>query len=51
VRATVGDVVVEVFLEKIANIAMGTDIDNIVEFNDRAESIRDAPTVAALLLD
>jgi tartronate-semialdehyde synthase len=44
-------VVVEVFLEKITNIAMGTDLDNIVEFNDLAESIHDAPTMAALLLD
>jgi tartronate-semialdehyde synthase len=30
---------------------MGTEIDNIVEFNDLAESIDDAPTAAALLLD
>jgi tartronate-semialdehyde synthase len=44
-------VVVEVFLEKITNIAMGTEIDNIVEFNDLAESIADAPTAAALLID
>src|SRR6202049_2200502 len=44
-------VVVEGFLEKITNIAMGTEIDNIVEFNDLAESIDDAPTAAALLLD
>jgi tartronate-semialdehyde synthase len=44
-------VVVEVFLEKITNIAMGTEIDNIVEFNDLAKSIDDAPTAAALLLD
>jgi tartronate-semialdehyde synthase len=44
-------VVVEVFLEKITNIAMGTEIDNIVEFGDLAESIDDAPTAAALLID
>jgi tartronate-semialdehyde synthase len=44
-------VVVEVFLEKITNIAMGTEIDNVVEFNDLAESLSDAPTAAALLLD
>jgi tartronate-semialdehyde synthase len=44
-------VVVEVFLEKVTNIAMGTEIDNVVEFNDLAESLADAPTVAALLLD
>src|SRR4051812_45459865 len=43
-------VVVEIFLEKITNIAMGTEIDNIVEFNDLAETLEDAPTAAALLL-
>jgi tartronate-semialdehyde synthase len=44
-------VVVEIFLEKITNIAMGTELDNVVEFNDLAESLDDAPTAAALLLD
>src|SRR6266576_2287165 len=44
-------VVVEVFLERITNIAMGTEIDNVVEFNDLAESLDDAPTAAALLVD
>src|SRR6202171_4288086 len=44
-------VVVEVFLERITNIAMGTEIDNVMEFNDLAESLDDAPTAAALLLD
>jgi len=43
-------VVVEIFLEKITNIAMGTEIDNVVEFNDLAETLEDAPTAAALLL-
>jgi tartronate-semialdehyde synthase len=43
-------VVVEVFLEKITNIAMGTEIDNIMEFNDLAETLEDAPTAAALML-
>jgi len=43
-------VVVEIFLEKITNIAMGTEIDNIVEFNDLAETLEDAPTAAAMLL-
>jgi tartronate-semialdehyde synthase len=42
--------VVEIFLEKITNIAMGTEIDNIVEFNDLAETLEDAPTTSALLL-
>ena len=44
-------VVAQVFLEKITNIAMGTEIDNVTEFNDLAESLEDAPTAAALLLD
>jgi tartronate-semialdehyde synthase len=42
---------IEVFLERITNIAMGPEIDNVVEFNDLAESLDDAPTAAALLLD
>jgi tartronate-semialdehyde synthase len=41
-------VVVEIFLEKITNIAMGTELDNIVEFNDLADSSDDAPAAAAL---
>jgi tartronate-semialdehyde synthase len=44
-------VVVEIFLEKVTNIAMGTELDNVVEFNDLADSLADAPTAAALLLD
>ncbi|MDT5177962.1 MAG: tartronate-semialdehyde synthase, partial [Mycobacterium sp.] len=44
-------VVVEIFLEKVTNIAMGTELDNVMEFNDLAESPADAPTAAALLLD
>jgi tartronate-semialdehyde synthase len=43
-------VVVEIFLEKVTNIAMGVEIDNITEFNDLAETLADAPTAAALLL-
>src|SRR5690242_13635961 len=43
-------VVVEIFLEKITNIAMGVEIDNITEFNDLAETLEDAPTAAALML-
>jgi len=31
-------VVVEIFLEQITNIAMGTEIDNIVEFDDPAST-------------
>ncbi|OBG29582.1 glyoxylate carboligase [Mycobacterium sp. 852002-51057_SCH5723018] len=43
-------VVVEIFLERITNIAMGTDIDNITEHGELAASIDDSPT-AALLYD
>ncbi|MFT3720785.1 glyoxylate carboligase [Pseudorhodoferax sp.] len=45
-------VVVEVLLEQVTNIAMGTEIDNVVEFEDLAASAADAPTaIAAALLD
>jgi tartronate-semialdehyde synthase len=44
-------VVVEIFLEPITNIAMGTEIDNVVEFSDLAESEADVPTALALLVD
>jgi tartronate-semialdehyde synthase len=43
-------VVVEVFLERITNIAMGADIDDIVEFNELADSPHHHST-AELLLD
>ncbi|MDI9948274.1 glyoxylate carboligase [Rhodococcus sp. IEGM 1305] len=43
-------VVVEVFLERVTNIAMGTELDNVAEFEDLAESWEHAPT-ALLLLD
>jgi tartronate-semialdehyde synthase len=41
-------VVVEVFLERITNIAMGTEIDNVTEFEALAEDLNDAPTAYAL---
>ena len=40
-------VVVEIILEKVTNIAMGTEIDNITEHEDLAENISDAPTAIA----
>ena len=43
-------VVVEIFLERITNIAMGTDIDKITEHNELSASVEDSPT-AALLYD
>ena len=42
-------VVVEVILERVTNIAMGTEIDAITEFEDLAEGKPDAPTAIALL--
>ena len=44
-------VVIEVILERVTNIAMGTEIDNIVEFEDLAASLADAPTALASMLD
>jgi tartronate-semialdehyde synthase len=41
-------VVVEIMLERLTNIAMGTEIDNINEFEPLAESIEEAPTALAL---
>jgi tartronate-semialdehyde synthase len=42
-------VVVEVILERVTNIAMGTDIDKINEFEDLALTAGDAPTAISLL--
>jgi tartronate-semialdehyde synthase len=45
-------VVVEIILERITNISMGTEIDNIVEFEELATRGEDAPTaISALNLD
>jgi tartronate-semialdehyde synthase len=40
-------VVIEVILERVTNIAMGTEIDNIIEFEDLAEKRTDAPAAVA----
>ena len=42
-------VVIEIILERVTNIAMGTEIDNLTEFEDLAEDGADAPTALALL--
>ncbi|WP_024537921.1 glyoxylate carboligase [Comamonas badia] len=42
-------VVIEVILERVTNIAMGTEIDNVNEFEELAGSGADAPTALALL--
>jgi tartronate-semialdehyde synthase len=42
-------VVIEVILERVTNIAMGTEIDNVVEFEGLAIDKADVPTAVALL--
>lgn len=42
-------VVIEVILERVTDIAMGTEIDNVVEFGGLAASRADVPTAVALL--
>ncbi|WP_027478132.1 glyoxylate carboligase [Curvibacter gracilis] len=42
-------VVIELLLERVTNIAMGTEIDQINEFEDLAGSAADAPTAIAML--
>jgi tartronate-semialdehyde synthase len=42
-------VVVEVILERVTNIAMGTELDNVTEFEDLALSGADAPTAVSML--
>ncbi|MFI6218073.1 thiamine pyrophosphate-dependent enzyme, partial [Nocardia brasiliensis] len=37
-------VVVEVILERVTNVSMGLEIDNITEFEELATSTADAPT-------
>jgi tartronate-semialdehyde synthase len=42
-------VVVEIILERVTNIAMGTEINNIVEFEELATSPEDAPSAVGML--
>jgi tartronate-semialdehyde synthase len=42
-------VVIEVIVERVTNIAMGTEIDNVVEFEQLAAGKADVPTAVALL--
>jgi tartronate-semialdehyde synthase len=44
-------VVVEVILERVTNVSMGTSIDNVTEFEDLAEHGEDAPTALFANLD
>ena len=40
---------IEIILERVTNIAMGTEIDNIVEFEELASSKADVPTAVSML--
>ena len=42
-------VVVEVILERVTNISMGTELDNVTEFEELAQRGEDAPTAISLL--
>jgi tartronate-semialdehyde synthase len=42
-------VVVEIILERVTNIAMGTEIDNVVEFEEMASGKADVPTAISML--
>jgi tartronate-semialdehyde synthase len=42
-------VVIEVILERVTNIAMGTEIDAITEFEELAMNPSDSPTAIGLL--
>ncbi len=41
-------VVIEVILERVTNIAMGTEIDNVVEFEELAGDSQDVPTAVGM---
>ena len=42
-------VVVEIILERVTNISMGTEIDNVVEFEEMASGKADVPTAISML--
>jgi tartronate-semialdehyde synthase len=44
-------VVVEVVLERVTNISMGTELDNVVEFEELAARREDAPTAVIAMPD
>jgi tartronate-semialdehyde synthase len=44
-------VVIEIMLERVTNISMGTEIDKVVEFEELAASLADAPSSIAAMLD
>ena len=44
-------VVIEIMLERVTHIAMGTEINNVVEFEEITDSEMDAPTSVMAMLD
>ncbi len=42
-------IVVEIILERVTNISMGTELANVTEFEELAKGAADAPTAIALL--
>jgi tartronate-semialdehyde synthase len=44
-------VVVEIVLERVTNISMGTELDNVTEFEQLAAEHGDAPTAVVAMLD
>lgn len=42
---------IEIMLERVTNIAMGTEINNVVQFEELVASRADAPTAVATMLD
>ena len=44
-------VVIEILLERVTNIAMGTEINNVIEFEEITDRKADAPTSVMAMLD
>jgi tartronate-semialdehyde synthase len=44
-------VLVEIVLERVTNVSMGTELDNVTEFEPQALSSADAPTAVMAMLD
>ena len=44
-------VLVEIVLERVTNVSMGTELDNVTEFEQQALSSADAPTAVMAMLD
>jgi tartronate-semialdehyde synthase len=44
-------VLVEIVLERVTNVSMGTELDNVTEFEELAARRADAPTAVMAMLD